>query len=57
MAEHAPLRTSRSDYERMEQLLTMACNDKCPNAEFSDFECNVWEMFKRVLRKEGLSND
>ena len=38
--------------ERAVELLAMACEDICPNAEYSDFECEVWHMFRMVLRHE-----
>lgn len=42
------------------ELLAMACEDIVPDGAFSDYECCVWEEFRRVLRcerKEGWKYD
>lgn len=36
------------------ELLAMACEDIVPNGTFSDYECVVWEEFRRVLRHEQM---
>lgn len=40
--------------EKIEELAAMACEDIWPDIHYSDSECCLWGVLRRVLMKEGL---
>ena len=41
-------------YEKVKELLAMACEDIYPNGYYGDVECCLWGEMRRILCKEGL---
>lgn len=41
------------DLDRLREIAELALADKAPNGTFSDLECNVWSLFRWVIRKSG----
>ena len=41
-------------YEKVRELLAMACEEVYPNGHYGDAECCLWGMMREVLRKENL---
>lgn len=41
------------DEPRLREIAELALADKAPNGTFSDLECNVWSLFRWVIRKVG----
>jgi len=52
-------REAKFTYEEASRLLYMAINDIVPNGRYSDDECSLWSMYKRILRntKVGMIKD
>lgn len=41
-------------YEKVRELLAMACEDIYPNGHYGDVECCLWGDMRRILCKENL---
>ena len=41
-------------YEKVKELLAMACEDVWPNGKYGDIECCLWGDVRRILCKENL---
>lgn len=50
--ERIDFRVNALSIERACELFAMAAEDICPDSHYSDFECNVWSAFKRVISSE-----
>ena len=42
-------------YEKVRELLAMACEDIYPNGHYGDVECCLWGEMRSILRKEGFT--
>lgn len=42
-------------YEKVRELLAMACEDIYPNLHYGDVECCLWGEMRSILRKEGFT--
>ena len=41
-------------YEKIRELLAMACEDIYPDGGYGDAECCLWGDMREILRKENL---
>ena len=41
-------------YEKVRELLAMACENIVPNGHYGDVECCLWSEMKIILCKENL---
>ena len=41
-------------YEKVRELVAMACEDIYPNGHYGDVECCLWGEIRRILCKENL---
>ena len=41
-------------YEKVKELLAMACEDICPDGHYGYIECCLWGDMRRILCKENL---
>ena len=41
-------------YEKVKELLAMACEDIYPDGHYGDVECCLWEEMRRILCYENL---
>ena len=41
-------------YEKVKELLAMACEDIYPDGDYGDVECCLWSEMRRILYKENL---
>lgn len=44
-------------FEKVRELLAMACEDIYPDGHYGDVECCLWEEMRRILRKENLKKE
>lgn len=42
-------------YEKVRELLAMACEDIYPDIHYGDVECCLWGEMRSILRNEGFT--
>ena len=41
-------------YEKVRELLAMACEDIVPDGSYADVDCCLWSDMREILHKENL---